>query len=208
MQASATVVAGECNYSCSRWQWGCKTKYGWCRIKLGTCKAADWVCRKTNIQCWDDYVKCGVEVAACETAKAACKVGCNAVDFIAWGALKAAEGIVKNSKWTVDFAQGVLDAAGVAMELAELTLKGIQKGFELALKVANWLIDMAGKLFRIKSIRFEAFMYFNDNFGETGFEVSAKFIVFGKDVDLKFSLNLNDIAASAKSLIASLFPGL
>ena len=213
---------GFCTEKCSKCESGCNFdcldcgSCAWydlichgCKAADATCRAARATCRALNMECWDDYASCGVRVAGCETAKGLCLGGCFIADGITTGALEIAEHAVKASKVAVDIGRGFLEAAIVAVQVAELKLIGIEKLVQMGVKVAEWLVDdLLPNLFRIKRAGFEFAANFNKNWKQSGFSFWFECVVFGETVKAHVTLNLQDLEDAANTIVDALFPGL
>ena len=145
----------------------------------------------------------------CESARA----GCIALRETGLLALKAAEEIVDNSRWTLEVVKGVLEGAkGVvsaakhSLDVANLALEAAKQAYKVGAAVANAVAQFALKdLFNIKEMMFDV----NLSVANGGsFEVGVKARILGNDVDVNARINIRDITSVAKQLAEEAIDGL
>ena len=153
------------NSCCTRWWGSCIGCPGW------------------NSCCWR------APNLICEAANLACK----GLRGIAYAALWLAEKIVDGSRWTLDVAIGVLEAAKIAVKIGA--------------EAAKFIVNLGlGGIINIKKIEFDVKI----GLVTAGHFKGAIVVSFlGKhDVELKFELRLKSVKDMALDLADAVFPGI
>ena len=145
----------------------------------------------------------------CEAAR----LGCIALREVGLLALKVAQEIVDNSRWTLDVAIGVLEGAkGVVnaakhtLDLAIYALEAAKQTYKVGAAAANAVIQFALRdLFNIKEMTFDVSLS-AANGGE--FSVGVKARILGNNVNINVRIDTRNILSVAKQLAEEAISGL